>query len=104
MRAQSSGEGGIFESGPTLIVIERRSIPGEIGFDDVEISVQIIVCGRDSHPRLRFAIGAQRTSRFNGDVLEFAILLVLVKRAGGGIVGDINIWPAAVVEVRGEHA
>ena len=35
---------------------------------------------------------------------KFAVLLVLVKRAGGGIVGNINVGPAVVVEIGSQHA
>ena len=41
---------------------------------------------------------------FHGDIVKFSVVLVLVERAGGGIVRDVNVRPAVVVEIGGEHA
>src|SRR5262249_41048703 len=56
--AKPSLKGGILEIGASNIVIERGSVAGEIGLDDVEIPVEIIVRGGDAHPGLRLAVGA----------------------------------------------
>ena len=101
---KTGGEGRIFEIGAALVVIERRRVSGEIRFDDVEIAVQIVVGGGDAHARLRLAVGTERASRFDGDIFEFSVLLVLVKRARRGIVGHVDIGPAIVVEICSQHA
>ena len=104
VRAQPRSEGRIFESRSAQIMIKRRRVAGEVGFHDVEIAVEIVVRGRNPHTSLRLAVGAERASRLNRDILEFSVLLILVERAGGRIVGDINIGPTVVVEIRGEDA
>ena len=104
VRAQAAGERGIFEIAVAQVVIKRRSVAGKIGFDDVEVAVQIIVGRRNAHACLRLAVGAEYATGFHGNVYEFAILLVLVKRAGGGIVGDVDVGPAVVVEIGRQHA
>ena len=104
VRAEAGGEGGVFEGAAAEIVIERRSVAGEIGFHEVEIAIEIIIGGGNAHARLRFAVGTEGAAGFDGDVLESSVLLVVVERAGGGIVGDIDIGPAVVVEVGGENA
>ena len=103
VRSESRGEGGVFETRTALIVVQRRSIAGEIGFDDVEIAVHVIVCGRNAHAGLGLAIRTQRASCFDRDILELSVLLVVIKRAGGGIVGNINVGPPVVVEVGREN-
>ncbi len=87
-----------------LIVVERRRVAGEICFNQIEIAIQIIIRCRDPHAGLRLSIRAQSASCFDCDVLKFPVLLVLVERAGGGIVGDINIGPAIVVEICSQHS
>ena len=65
---------------------------------------QIVVGRGDAHAGLRLAVGAVAPAGFDGDVLERAVVLVLIERAGGGIVGHVDIGPAVVVEVGDEHA
>src|SRR5437764_13171270 len=48
---------------------------------------------------VRFAIRAKRTSSLDSDVLKFSVLLVLIKGTRSGIVGDVNIGPAIVVQI-----
>src|SRR5262249_42286441 len=38
----------------------------------------------------------------HGDVNEFSVVLVLIKGAGGGVVGDVDVGPAVVVEISGQ--
>src|ERR1017187_1608501 len=40
VRAETRGESGVFKIGTALIVIERRRVAGEVGFDQVEIAVR----------------------------------------------------------------
>src|SRR5205085_7260308 len=47
--------------------------------------------------------GTEGAAGENADVLELAVFLVLVKQAGAGIVGDVNVSPAIVVEVRRQN-
>ena len=100
VQAQSGLEGGVFEVPVALIVIERRRVAGEIGLDDVEIAVEIVIGGRDAHAGLRLAVGAEHAACFQPDLDELAVLLVLVQQRLSGIVGDVDVGPAVVVEVR----
>src|SRR6476646_10513708 len=102
MSSEPSGEGCILEIASSDIVIKGWSVASEIGLDDVEIAVHVVVGSRDAHARLRFAVGAQSASRFDGDVFEFAVPFVLIEGAGRGVVRDVNIRPAVVVEVSGQ--
>ena len=81
--AQARRECCVFKSGLAKIVIERRGVSREVGFHQVEVSVQIVIGGRNPHPRLRLAIGAQRTTRFQRDVHKFSVLLILIKGTRG---------------------
>ncbi len=85
-------------------MVERRGVAREVCFDDIEIAVEIIVGGCDSHARLRFSIWTERATCFDGNVFKLAVLFILVEGAGGRIIGNINVGPAVIVEVCGEHA
>src|SRR5216684_6417043 len=102
--AEAGLVGGIFEIGATEIAVERRSVAGEIGFDEIEIAIEIVIGGRDAHAGLGLAVGAEGTAGFEGDVGEGAVLFILIEGAGGGIVGDVDVGPAVVVEIGGEDA
>src|SRR3954468_2522882 len=69
VRAQSCRERCIFEICSTLVVVKRRSVAGEVCFDDVKVAVHVVVGSRYAHAGLGLAIGTQRASGFNGDVL-----------------------------------
>jgi len=96
--------GGVLEIGAAEIVVERRGVAGKIGFDEIEIAVEIVIGGGDAHAGLGLAVGAERAAGFESDVREGAVLFVLIERAGGGIVGDVNVRPAVIVEIGSEHA
>src|SRR5216684_1594874 len=104
VRTQACRESCVFKTSAAQIVVERGRVAGEVGLDQVEISVQIIVGGGNSHAGLRLAVGTQGAASLDGDVLKFPVLLVLIESAGRGIVGNINVGPAVVVEVGGEHS
>src|SRR5207253_7423359 len=44
VHSQASGKSGIFKIPAPAIVVERGSIPGEVGLNNVQIAVKIIVC------------------------------------------------------------
>ena len=85
-------------------MIERRGVSREVGFHQVEVSVQIVIGGGNPHSRLRLAIRTQCTTRLQRDVHKLSVLLVLIKGARGGIIGHVDIGPSVIVEIGGEHA
>src|SRR5205807_7640996 len=88
--AEAALVSGVLKIRAAEIVVERRRVAGEIRFDQIEIAVEIVIGGGDAHAGLRLAVGAERAAVFDGDVGERAVLLVLIERAGGGMVGDVN--------------
>ena len=50
-------------------------------------------------PAWGFAFRRERGAGFNRDVFEGAVLLILIERGGGGIVGDVDVGPAVVIEI-----
>src|SRR5205807_6815443 len=60
--AKAGGEGCVFETGAAEIVIERGSVSGEVGFDEIEVAIEIVVGGGDTHAGLRLSIGTKSAS------------------------------------------
>ena len=102
--AEAALEGGVFEICAAEIVVERRRVAGEIGFDEIEIAVEIVIACGNTHACLGLAVGAESAASFESDVGEGAILFVLIEGAGGGVVGDVNVGPAVVVEIGSKDA
>ena len=97
------GESGVFEIRAAEVVIERGRVAGEIRFHDIEIAVEIVIGGGNAHARLRLAVRRSERNRLRCAISdELAVVLVLVQRAGGGIVGDVDVGPAIVVEIAGQ--
>src|SRR5439155_19179090 len=64
VRAEAGSKSCIFKIRAAEIVIKRRRVAREIGFDDIEIAIHVVVGGRDSHPGLRLAIRTEGASGF----------------------------------------
>src|SRR6516162_903018 len=101
---KSRGKGRVFETSSANIVIKRRRISREVRLHDIEIAIHVIVGSGNSHAGLRLAIWAESASGFDRDVFELAVLLVVIERAGGGVVRDIDVRPAVVIKISGKHA
>ena len=104
MTPEAALKGGVFEYRAANIVIQRWRVAGKIRFHDIEIPVQIVVRRGNAHTRLRFAISAERAASFSGDVFEPSVFLILIERTGRRIVGHVNVRPAIVIKIAGEHA
>src|SRR6267378_811085 len=101
--AEASLESGVLKICIAKIAIKRGRVTGKIRFDEIEVAVEIVIGGGDAHAGLGLAIGAESAAGFHGDVGEGAVFFILIEGAGGGIVGDVNVRPAIVVEIGGEH-
>ncbi len=102
--AQAGLEGHVFEVVVAQVAVKRGSVAGEIGFDDFESAIAEDIGGGNAHACLRFAVGAKSHARFQGDVGECAVVIVLEQRGWGGIVGDVDVGPAVVIEIADQNA
>src|SRR5882724_1684748 len=102
--AETSLKRRVVEGVVAEIVIEAGSVAGEIRLDDVEASVAVIIGRRDAHAGLRFAVRPVGHAGFGCNFGECAVVIVLVEGGGGRIVGYVDVGPAIVVEIGGQHA
>ncbi len=89
----------IFKAAVAEVEVERVCVSGEVGLDEVEQAVAVEVADRNAHARLGFAVGRESDARFDGDVFEGPVFLILVIRSSGGVVGDVDVGPAVIVKI-----
>ena len=83
-------------------MIEIAGVVGEIGFENVEPAVAIVVADGHAHAGLLVAIVAVGASGDHGDIGECAVVVVVEQDAGLRIHRDVNIRPAVVVKIVGD--
>ena len=81
-------------------MIKIAGIVGEVGLEDIEPAVAVVVGDGNSHSGLLVAVLAVSASRHDGDVRESSIVIVVEQDAGFRVDCDVNIGPAVVIEIR----
>ena len=102
--AQAAGISAVLEVAVAEVGVERVGVAGEVGLHHVEVAVAVVVADGNAHAGLRLGLGRERRAGFDRDVAEGSVFLVLIERGGRGIVGDIDIGPAVVVQIGGGDA
>ena len=102
--ADAGGERPVVAQAGARVGVERRGVAGEVGLEDVDAAVAIVVADGDAHARLRPAVLAVGAAGLEPDVGQRAVAVVAIERARARVVGDVEIDPAVVVEVEGADA
>ena len=97
-------EGLVFAESLSRVRVQRRRVAGEVGLENVDRAVAIVVAERDAHACLRLAVLAVRAARLHRDVLEGPVAVVPIERARVRVVRHVQIRPAIIVEVEGADA
>ena len=95
----SSREGAILAEALAAIRVQRRGVSREVGLEEVDCPVAVVVADGDAHARLRLAVLAVGAAGFDADILEGSVLVVHVQRARVRVVRHVQIDPPVVVEV-----
>ena len=85
-------------------MVKRVVFVGEVGNEDVELAVVIVVAGRHAHAALLAAILIHRSARIESDLFKRAVAFVSVMKVRRRVVCDKDIDQTVVVEVAGENA
>src|SRR6266567_2098065 len=101
---ESRGEGFVVERAVAIVAVERGGIVGEIGFEQVEFAVAVIVGNGRAHAGLLAPVVVESGAGDDGNVGERAVVIVVVKNAGGAVARDINVRPAIVVVIKSGNA
>ena len=99
--AETGGEGGVGEGAVGIVAVEGCGVVGEVGLEEVDAAVSVVVGGGGAHAGLLAAVFVEGDSGFGSDVGEGAVFVVAIEDGGGGVAGDVKIWPSVVVVVEG---
>src|SRR4030095_5373228 len=85
------------------VSIERRSITGEVGLEDIEPPIMVVIRCCYTHSRLWLTVDTQSATCFDTNVRESSIFIVAVQRCRSRIVSDVDIHPAVIVQIHGKN-
>ena len=85
----------------SVVAVEDVRVVGEVGLEDVDVAVEIVVADAQAHARLFHAVLAQRHAALERFLAERAVVLVAEEPARGRVAGDVDVGPAVVVVVGG---
>ena len=85
-------------------MVKRIVFVGEVGDEDVELAVVIVIAGGHAHASLLAAILVYRSARAKSDLFKRAVAFVPVMKVRRRIVCDKDIDQTIVIEIAGEDA
>src|SRR5258708_36194190 len=104
MEAKDGGEGGVVKSAIAVVAIECSGVVGEIGFENIEIAVAVVVGNGGTHAGLFAAVVIEGSASGHGEIGEGSVAIVVIEDAGGAVPGNIDIRPALVGVVQRRNA
>src|SRR6266850_7286905 len=104
MYTESRGEGNIGKNSFAVIAVEGRRVIGEVGFENVQPPVAVVIRDGCSHARLLVPILVECYASHHRNIGESSIAIVVIKDAWGTIAGYVDIRPAIIVKVEGGNA
>src|SRR5260370_27944300 len=99
MEAKAGGEGGVVKSAIAVVAIERSGVVGEIGFENIELAVAVVVGNGGTHAGLFAAVVIEGSASGHGEVGEGSVAIVVIEDSGGAVPSNIEIRAALAVVV-----
>src|SRR5882762_1960020 len=96
--------GDIGEIPVSVIAVEIVVFIGEIRGVNRGAPGVIVIANGDAHGGLFGTVFTDRRAGLESDLFEFSIAKILVEKAGSGIVGDVNIRAAGIIEIGPDNA
>src|SRR5581483_7081354 len=84
-------------------VIESGSVVGEVGLEDIEVAIPVIVRDGRAHAGLLAPILIESDAGIFSSVGEGAVVVVVVEDGRGGVAGHVDVGPAVLVGVDGRY-
>src|SRR5579872_3263542 len=104
VQAQAGSESGVGEGAVAIVVVERRRIVGEVGFEDVEAAIAVVVGDGCAHAGLLAAVFVEGGAGGDGYIGESAVAIVAIQNARRAVAGYVNVGPAVIIVVKGRDA
>ena len=93
---------GVGEGAVAPVGVEGVDVVGEVGDEEIEVAVAVVVPRVDAHARLGAAVLAVGQTRGGADFAEAESALVAEEEVRLGVVGHVDVGVAVGVEI-GEH-
>src|SRR5439155_14848094 len=74
--ADASANGEIIEVAFAIVAVQDVGVGGEMGFENIQVAVEIVVTNGDTHARLLHAVLAERDATFERLLAKRAVVLV----------------------------
>src|SRR5690242_2031074 len=103
-RPEPGGSGLIREAAVVVVVVEVVGIVGKVSFHQVRPAVIVVIGAVHPHAGLGQAISAESHSSLHSYFRKPSFAVVVVKAAGAGIVGNIEVEAAVLVVVQPNDA
>src|SRR5206468_11777896 len=97
--SNTGSERNVRESPIAIVVVQVAGVVSEVGFENVEPAVAVVVGDSDTHPGLLMAAIAVGATSHYSDISESAVMIVLEENAWLRVYSNINIRPPIVIEV-----
>lgn len=101
--ANAGCESDVAEGSIAVVVVQVARVVGEVGLEDVEPAIAVVVGYRNTHPSLFMAVVVVGAAGHYRDVGECPVVIVLEQDAWLRVDSYINVGPAVVVEVVGNR-
>src|SRR5260370_22555635 len=98
----AGSEAYIGKAGVSVVAVQRVVVVGEIRDAEVDSSVAVVIADRNPHSGLFSTLVIQSESREVTDVLERAVMLVVVEVFRDGIIRNQQVNPAVIIDIN-EH-
>src|SRR5262245_44759894 len=102
--AEFGRESGVFKRTVAQISIETGVLEIEVRDENVQPAVSVNIGGVNSHSRLGLAVFADGDAGLEGYFTEAPVVIVTEEEVRVGVIGDEEVLPAVVVEVKGDDA
>src|SRR5581483_4870774 len=104
VQSDAGGESGIGEGSIAIVVIERGAVVGEVGFEDIEAAIAIVVGHGRAHACLLASVFVEGGACDYRNVGESSIVVVAIENARRAVAGDVDVRPAVVIEIKRRDA
>ena len=93
----------LIEISLAVVAVEPAGISDEMGLEQVQMPIEVVVANADAHAGLLHAIVAERNAAHHAFFAKRAVMIVHEQQARGGIAGHEDVGPAIFVEIGGDH-
>jgi len=95
--ADAGRKRNITESSVAVVVVEVAGVVREIGLENVEPPVAVVVRDSNSHPRLLVAVFTVCATGYDRNIGECPIVIVVKQNARLRIYRHVNVRPSVIV-------